>query len=108
MKDLARCPDSMRKPKHFYVYIITNNQRIARTLHRNHRRPAPPRKRAQTQTLSLGFTSHYNLTRLVYCEVFSYPGDAIAREKEIKGWVRSKKIKLIESINPNWHDLAAD
>ena len=81
---------------------------IPRALHRNHRRPAPPRKRAQTQTLSLGFTSHYNLTRLVYCEVFSYPGDAIAREKEIKGWVRSKKIKLIESINPNWHDLAAD
>ena len=50
----------------------------------------------------------YNLTRLVHCEMFAYPGDAIQREKEIKGWVRSKKIKLIESTNPHWHDLAAD
>jgi hypothetical protein len=40
--------------------------------------------------------------------MFAYPGDAIQREKEIKGWVRSKKIKLIESTNPHWHDLAAD
>jgi putative endonuclease len=50
--------------------------------------------------LSRGFTSRYNLTRLVYCETFNYPGDAIAREKQIKGWIRSKKIKLVESINP--------
>jgi hypothetical protein len=40
--------------------------------------------------------------------MFRYPGDAIQWEKEIKGWVRSKKIKLIESMNPNWHDLAVD
>jgi hypothetical protein len=40
--------------------------------------------------------------------MFSYPGDAIQREKEIKGWRRSKKITLIESTNPHWHDLAAD
>jgi putative endonuclease len=58
--------------------------------------------------LSPGFTSRYNLTRLIYCEIFSYAGDAIQREKEIKSWVRSKKIKLIESTNPHWHDLAAD
>jgi len=55
-----------------------------------------------------GFTSRYNLTRLVQCEMFSYPGDAIKREKEIKGWRRSKKINLIERTNPHWHDLAAD
>jgi putative endonuclease len=53
-----------------------------------------------------GFTARYNLTRLVYFERFVYPDAAIAREKEIKGWRRSKKIKLIESMNPHWNDLA--
>ena len=53
-----------------------------------------------------GFTSRYNLTRLVYHECFFYPDAAINREKEIKGWRRSKKIKLIESANTHWHDLA--
>jgi hypothetical protein len=47
-----------------------------------------------------------NLTRLVYYERFFYPDAAIAREKEIKGWRRSKKITLIESMNPRWDDLA--
>src|SRR5260370_41485964 len=53
-----------------------------------------------------GFTSRYNLTRLVYYECFFYPDAAINREKEIKGWRRIKKIRLIESMNPHWHDLA--
>jgi putative endonuclease len=53
-----------------------------------------------------GFTSRYNLTRLVYYERFVYPDAAINREKEIKRWRRSKKIRLIESVNPHWHDLA--
>jgi putative endonuclease len=55
-----------------------------------------------------GFTSRYHVTRLVYYEMFAYPGDAIAREKEIKGWRRSKKIALIESMNPHWRDLASE
>jgi putative endonuclease len=53
-----------------------------------------------------GFTSRYNLTRLAYYECFFYPDAAIDREKEIKGWRRSKKIRLIESMNPHWEDLA--
>jgi hypothetical protein len=52
------------------------------------------------------FTSRYNLTMLVYYERFVYPDAAIAREKELKGWRRSKKIKPIESMNPHWQDLA--
>jgi putative endonuclease len=68
----------------------------------------PRRVHEHKHKLTSGFTSRYNLTRLVYCETFSYPGDAIQREKEIKGWVRSKKIELIESKNPHWHDLAAE
>lgn len=58
--------------------------------------------------LGAGFTSRYNLTRLVYYEQFIYPDAAIAREKEIKGWSRAKKLRLIESMNPTWNDLAKD
>ena len=60
------------------------------------------------QKLVPGFTSRYNLTRLVYYERFFYPDAAIDREKEIKGWRRSKKIKLIDSMNPRWEDLGEE
>jgi putative endonuclease len=53
-----------------------------------------------------GFTSRYKLTRLPHYECFFYPDAAIDREKEIKGWRRSKKIRLIESLNPHGDDLA--
>jgi len=54
------------------------------------------------------FTSKYQRYRLVYFEQFVNIEEAIAREKEIKGWRREKKNKLVESINPEWKDLAAD
>ena len=53
-----------------------------------------------------GFTKKYKCHRLVYFESFAYLGDAIAREKEIKGWRREKKNALIESMNPQWKDLS--
>jgi len=53
-----------------------------------------------------GFTLKYNVTRLVYYEEYPQIQDAISREKEIKGWKRSKKIALIESQNHKWLDLA--
>lgn len=52
-----------------------------------------------------GFTKKYNITKLVHYEVTDDIESAIAREKKIKGWLRSKKIALIESMNPNWDDL---
>ena len=55
-----------------------------------------------------GFTSKYNITSLVYFEETKNIYSAITREKQIKGWLRAKKIDLIESINPRWHDLSAD
>ena len=55
-----------------------------------------------------GFTKPYNVTRLVYCEATNDVLAAIAREKQIKGWRRSKKITLIESMNPQWRDLSAE
>ena len=56
----------------------------------------------------LGFTARYNVNRLVYFEIFKEPKQAIAREKQIKGWVRRKKIALIEEGNPTWRDLSED
>ena len=55
-----------------------------------------------------GFTKKYNVTRLAYFEETGVVNAAIAREKEIKGWRRSKKIGLIKSTNPDWSDLAED
>jgi putative endonuclease len=53
-----------------------------------------------------GFARRYGINRLVYIEVTANVRDAIAREKQIKGWLRCKKIALIESQNPEWNDLA--
>ena len=53
-----------------------------------------------------GFSSKYKCTRLVYFESFDIVQKAIGREKQLKGWRRSKKIALIESVNPRWEDFA--
>jgi len=53
-----------------------------------------------------GFTSRYNVDKLVYYEEYGYIGDAIRREKQIKGGSRQKKINLINSVNPKWGDLS--
>ena len=53
-----------------------------------------------------GYTQKYQATKLVYYEAYDDPRDAIAREKEIKGWRRSKKDDLVSQMNPAWDDLA--
>ena len=53
-----------------------------------------------------GFTRKYNATKLVYYEATDSIGAAIEREKQVKGWLRRKKVALIESVNPYWEDLA--
>jgi putative endonuclease len=53
-----------------------------------------------------GFTKKYNVARLVFYERHPHIRAAIAREKQIKGWTRKKKISLIEASNPKWKDLA--
>ncbi len=55
-----------------------------------------------------GFTAKYNVDRLVWCEVYSNPQEAIAREKQLKKWRRAWKVALIEENNPDWRDLAGD
>ena len=59
-------------------------------------------KQKQTQ----GFTARYHIDKLVFYEETSDPNSAISREKQIKGWMRKKKIALIESFNPLWLDLS--
>ena len=60
------------------------------------------------QKMIEGFTSKYNVTKLVYFEAFGDIRNAIAREKQLKRWRREKKVTLIERMNPTWRDLGAD
>jgi putative endonuclease len=88
--------------RQYYVYIlasrsrrlyvgVTNNLVVRLCQHRNS---------------ASGFTTRYHITRLVYFETTSNAMSAISREKQIKGWVRERKIALIKSTNPTWDDLA--
>jgi putative endonuclease len=95
----------MRESKRFFVYIMTNGPRH-HVLYIGVTGNLLRRVFQHKDKLIPGFTSRYNLTRLVHCEVFFYPDAAIAREKQLKGWLRCRKIELIESMNPHWHDLA--
>ena len=52
-----------------------------------------------------GFTAKYRVFRLVYCEFTNDVNAAIAREKQLKGWLRRRKLALISSVNPTWDDL---
>ena len=89
----------------FYVYIVASRSRVLYTgvtgdLKRRiwqHREKQLP-----------GFSAKYNTTHVVWYQATPNSNAAIAREKQIKGWVRTKKIRLIESTNPDWRDLAED
>jgi len=59
-------------------------------------------------TPAKSFTKTYKVDRLVYYEQFNEPLDAIAREKEIKGWRREKKNQLVQTLNPMWKDLGLE
>ena len=52
-----------------------------------------------------GFTAKYNITRLVYCEYYQEVRYAIAREKQLKGWTRKRKLTLVSALNPTWDDF---
>ena len=89
--------------KDYYVYMITNKSKILYTGVSNN---LTRRVYEHKHKLVEGFTKKYNIGKLVYFEVFNNVDDAIRREKQIKGWLRKKKITLIESINPQWKDLS--
>ena len=89
----------------YFVYILSNKSRmlyvgVTNNLERRlfeHRMKLVP-----------GFSERYGLTRLVYYELTGDVDSAIAREKQIKGWVRRKKVALIHSANPEWKDLSLE
>jgi putative endonuclease len=89
--------------KHYYVYIMTNRSRMLYTGVTN---DLERRVYEHRHKLISGFTSRYNITCLVYFEETGDVLTAIEREKQIKGWLRAKKIALIESMNPEWKDLS--
>ena len=91
--------------KDYYVYIMTNK---SKTLYIGVTSNLEKRAYEHKNKLIEGFTKKYNITRLVYFEQTRDVNSSIAREKQIKGWLREKKIALIEKTNPYWEDLSGD
>ena len=96
---------SRREPRTFYVYIMTDR---SKTLYTGVTSKLERRVWEHKNHVYEGFTSRYGIDRLVYREKFARIGNAIAREKQIKGWMRLKKMALIVSMNPTWRDLSED
>ena len=90
---------------YYYTYIMTNR---SKTLYTGITSDLSGRVAQHKGGKGSKFTSNYKITRLVYYEEFSDINEAIMREKQIKGWLRKKKIALIESVNLQWDDLSAD
>ncbi len=93
------------RPRQCFVYIMTNK---SRTLYTGVTNDLVRRVNEHKSKSVPGFTRKYNITKLAYFESGDNINAAIAREKQIKGWLRAKKIALIESINPEWKDLSED
>jgi len=89
--------------ENYYVYIMTNK---SRTLYIGVTNDLIRRVYEHKNHLIEGFTKKYQITKLVYYEETNDIQEAISREKQLKGWLRKKKIDLIESINPDWQDLS--
>jgi putative endonuclease len=89
----------------YWVYIMTNK---SGTLYTGVTGDLSRRVYEHRKRLIPGFTRRYKIDRLVHAEAFREVRDAIAREKQIKGWVRSRKLALINEANPDWHDLGEE
>ena len=92
------------KEEHYYTYILLNKSNkviyvgITNSLFR--------RVKEHKDKKIEGFTKKYNIDKLVYYEMFYHPQNAIAREKQIKGWKREKKDEFIKKMNPELKDLS--
>ena len=90
----------------YYVYILTNTtNQVLYTGFTNH---LARRIWEHRNGVNEGFTKKYKVHKLVYYEAFGHANDAITREKQIKKYLRSHKIKMIEDTNPSWRDLSED
>ncbi len=93
------------KSKTYYVYILSGPGAI---LYTGVTSDLERRILEHKRKLIKGFSSKFNMNRLVYYEAFNHPADAIAAEKRIKGWLRKKKLDLIRTINPEFKNLSED
>jgi putative endonuclease len=93
----------MREDKRYYVYIMASR---SLTLYTGVTGDIYHRALQHRAGEIEGFTKKYHINRLVYYETFKYVNNALAREKQIKAWTRSKRLALIKTMNPAWQDLA--
>src|SRR3989304_6713201 len=98
MKNVSQVPD-----KHYYVYILTTSKNSA--LYTGITNDLIRRVYEHKHDLIEGFTRRYQVHKLVYYDSVEDVMAAIEREKQIKNWVRQKKVDLINAFNRDWHDL---
>ena len=89
--------------RQYYVYIMTNKSN--RVLYTGVTNNLKRRAYEHREKLIKGFTKRYNINKLVYYDICRDVGNAILREKQIKGGSRAKKIELVNRMNPDWRDL---
>jgi len=89
--------------KQYYIYITTNKSN--RVLYTGVTNDLRKRIYQHKEKFVKGFTEKYNVDKLVYYEICGDVGNAILREKQIKGGSRVKKIELVNTMNPDWRDL---
>ena len=89
--------------RQYYVYILSSHRGV---LYIGVTNDLIRRVYEHRHKLLDGLTKKYNVSKLVFYETTTDVESAIAREKQLKGWVRKKKVSLIESVNPYWEDLA--
>ena len=90
--------------RQYYVYILASKRR---TLYIGVTNDLERRVYEHKHQLVEGFTKKYNIHHLVYYEATGNVESVISREKHLKGWLRRRKVELIESVNPSWDDLSA-
>ena len=88
----------------YYVYILASKK--YGTIYIGQTNNLIRRVAEHKSGLIKGFTQKYKVNKLVYYEETNYINNSIEREKQLKGWLRKKKIALIESMNPDWEDLS--
>jgi len=87
----------------FYVYILTNHSRMLYVGMTNDLKNRLNEHRTKKFD---GYTAKFNINQIVYFEALPYLNATVAREKQLKGWSRAKKVALIEKMNPHWDDLS--
>lgn len=95
----------MRSPRTLWVYILTNRSGTLYVGVTNDLERRAAEHEAEGRGARKSFAGRYDLDRVVYAEPFDDARAAIAREKQLKGWRRAKKVALITSANPTWREL---